>query len=710
MFAPPVAKPQTKPAASPTAKLASQRPTSATRPSGSRAVDQPHAPRRSVGNQSAPRFLSQLGLRPTGNEIGIHDEQQADASSSLTRQMARPGWSFDFSKLPLTPPDPAHLARPASSLAALPSPGILQPKLAIGRVNDPLEHEADRVANQVMRMPDPGLAITSAPARVSRKCAGCEEEEIGQVQRKAAAEPTKGSDAPAATPMTTGSDAPAAVHDVLRSAGQPLDRGSRAFFEPRLGYDLSRVRVHADTSAAESARAVGALGYTVGDHVVLADGQAGPRALLAHELVHVIQQSPTRPVLRRFPPCRQLLNAAEQTRVPETDVQQFIATQAASLGTVERELSLPGASAAPYRTEPTKGQGGDVINPQTIGEDIFGRADLAVLTGQALDIIEVKEATWPQATFAEVQLLNYISKGNRAIRDVERLWRNRGHPGDNISSVRAMRMNRLAPETPQRIGGAVVSLAWCRDGVLSFKAIGDSDQDVFVCGVNDQGRIDGFLNRAMDPAQAAVERFISQEIEARATQALQGLSLKGMLQRVLDCPLSRHLVPVSILPVGQDQILDVLVQKLQPLEAQIRAFAQSFLHRVITELRQRMQAQIRTMLQEAMAALCAKTAQMTLRELLDEFDKRMRKFTLELMPVVVEAVAAQMISEMLAALGDALVEALKAVVVAVAVVITAIVLWEVAAAIAALEGIGALLVSLGATIARLLAQFFPIFD
>lgn len=86
------------------------------------------------------------------------------------------------------------------------------------------------------------------------------------------------------------------VHEVLRSPGQPLDAATRAFMEPRFEYDFSRVRVHIDTKAAESARAVGALAYTVGQDVVFGTGQhalwsdAGLR-LIAHELTHVVQQS-----------------------------------------------------------------------------------------------------------------------------------------------------------------------------------------------------------------------------------------------------------------------------------------------------------------------------------------------------------------------------------------------------------------------------------
>jgi hypothetical protein len=88
---------------------------------------------------------------------------------------------------------------------------------------------------------------------------------------------------------------PPIVHDVLNSSGQPLDAGTRAFMEPRFGHDFSRVRVHTDARAAESARSVNALAYTVGRNVVFGTGQYSPgtgegRKLLAHELTHVVQQ------------------------------------------------------------------------------------------------------------------------------------------------------------------------------------------------------------------------------------------------------------------------------------------------------------------------------------------------------------------------------------------------------------------------------------
>jgi uncharacterized protein DUF4157 len=92
-----------------------------------------------------------------------------------------------------------------------------------------------------------------------------------------------------------GNAVPPIVHEVLRSPGKLLDDSSRSFFEPRLGRDFSRVRVHSDRRAADSAAAVNARAYTVGDDVVFGEDQFQPhtakgQSTLAHELVHTAQQ------------------------------------------------------------------------------------------------------------------------------------------------------------------------------------------------------------------------------------------------------------------------------------------------------------------------------------------------------------------------------------------------------------------------------------
>lgn len=110
------------------------------------------------------------------------------------------------------------------------------------------------------------------------ECEECKKKKM-PLQRK-----SSGAAAPALVPPI--------VHEVLRSPGQPLDAESRAFFEQRFGHDFSGVRVHTDTRAAKSAKAMNASGFTVGDHIVLsADRPPDVRRLLAHELTHVVQQS-----------------------------------------------------------------------------------------------------------------------------------------------------------------------------------------------------------------------------------------------------------------------------------------------------------------------------------------------------------------------------------------------------------------------------------
>ena len=90
-------------------------------------------------------------------------------------------------------------------------------------------------------------------------------------------------------------EVPPIVDEVLGSPGRALDVSTRAFMEPRFGQDFSRVRVHTDAKASESAEAVNALAYTVGHEIVFGKGRLEPntpagRYLLAHELTHTVQQ------------------------------------------------------------------------------------------------------------------------------------------------------------------------------------------------------------------------------------------------------------------------------------------------------------------------------------------------------------------------------------------------------------------------------------
>jgi hypothetical protein len=92
---------------------------------------------------------------------------------------------------------------------------------------------------------------------------------------------------------------------VLRSSGQPLDATTRVDMESRFGHDFSRVRVHSDSRAVESAEQVGARAYTVGHHLVLGARADRPHTapglrLLVHELTHILQQPPSSGVGEAF--------------------------------------------------------------------------------------------------------------------------------------------------------------------------------------------------------------------------------------------------------------------------------------------------------------------------------------------------------------------------------------------------------------------------
>lgn len=152
----------------------------------------------------------------------------------------------------------------------------LQRKLAIGASNDPLEREADRVADQVMAAPVRS-AVSDTPLRIQRY-AGQATESVGT--------------------------APSSVDRVLTNSGRPLEPTLRQDMEQRFGHDFSQVRVHSGVAAEQSARDVSAHAYTAGNNVVFGEGRFLPRTnegkrLIAHELTHVVQQRAMSSTIRR---------------------------------------------------------------------------------------------------------------------------------------------------------------------------------------------------------------------------------------------------------------------------------------------------------------------------------------------------------------------------------------------------------------------------
>jgi Domain of unknown function (DUF4157) len=159
----------------------------------------------------------------------------------------------------------------------------IQAKLAISQPGDPYEDEADRIAGQVMRMPDMPIQRTcSEGGSGASTCSACERKEQVVVRRR-----TDQSSARAGS----------IADDFVRNLGpgQPLDSATRVHFEPRFHRDFGDVRVHAGSRAAEMARQIHARAFTAGPNIVFGRDQYQPQSragqrLLAHELAHTLQQ------------------------------------------------------------------------------------------------------------------------------------------------------------------------------------------------------------------------------------------------------------------------------------------------------------------------------------------------------------------------------------------------------------------------------------
>lgn len=176
----------------------------------------------------------------------------------------------------------------------------LQRKLTVSQPGDRYEQEADRVAEQVMRMPEPRsrktaiISLSDQGISLQRLCTECEEE----LQRSALLEEKEALVQAEQIPgreLNVTPDLETQIQN-LKGGGQSLPESARSFFEPRFGYDFSQVRVHTDTQASELARAVNARAFTVGQDIVFGSGEyasetTAGKTLLAHELTHVLQQT-----------------------------------------------------------------------------------------------------------------------------------------------------------------------------------------------------------------------------------------------------------------------------------------------------------------------------------------------------------------------------------------------------------------------------------
>ena len=223
----------------------------------------------------------------------------------------------------------------AASTLFIQNPSLtVQAKLKVGPANDKYEQEADQVADRVMSMPESTVRrqvseeeeeeviqpksfdhkitplvqrqveegeeelIQTKPVTQSiqprlQRQVGPEEDEVAGPEKEEEEEPVQAKADTSSNRQVSGR----VERDIksMRVGGHPLPESERAFFEPRFGRDFSTVRLHTDSRSAGIARSINARAFTIGRDVAFGAGQYSPgttsgRRLMAHELVHVLQQ------------------------------------------------------------------------------------------------------------------------------------------------------------------------------------------------------------------------------------------------------------------------------------------------------------------------------------------------------------------------------------------------------------------------------------
>lgn len=181
--------------------------------------------------------------------------------------------------------------------------GLIQSKLKIGSPGDIYEMEADRVADQVMRMNGSNSLIRrmcnkcedeshgKSDNGVQRMCSECEEElhrkslfdQQGEITTKGLSGQVR--------EVSSGTES----RINQSGSGRSMSGSVINFFEPRFGYDFSNVKIHTDANADTVNRKLNSRAFTVGNEIYFRRGEYNPgsfegKRLLAHELTHVVQQ------------------------------------------------------------------------------------------------------------------------------------------------------------------------------------------------------------------------------------------------------------------------------------------------------------------------------------------------------------------------------------------------------------------------------------
>jgi hypothetical protein len=165
----------------------------------------------------------------------------------------------------------------------------VQLKLSVGATNDPLEHEADAMADKVMRMPETSFIQRKAGC----SCGDYDDEHVRLKPLASQVTPFIQTKSDGSSPV---SDSVSGKIQSSKGGGSPMQDDTKSFMENRFGTDFSDVKIHNGGESAELNRSLNAKAFTVSNNIYFNSGQYQPQAhsgrhLLAHELTHTLQQS-----------------------------------------------------------------------------------------------------------------------------------------------------------------------------------------------------------------------------------------------------------------------------------------------------------------------------------------------------------------------------------------------------------------------------------
>jgi hypothetical protein len=272
-----------------------------------------------------------------------------------------------------------------------------QAKLAVSEPTDPLEQEADRVSDQVVELGEAEAEVEDQSAGQDLKGKGAAPRVSRRLHGNVGAAATDPPEGPAVGESL--------IASTVASGGEPLTGAARDYMQPRFGHDFSQVRVYTDDRASQSAKALSAHAYTVGNNIVFAAGKYAPGSaegnrLLAHELTHVVQQTGG----------VELHRSANPTGVIQRQKDEGGGTATAELSTLEQLRQAEEEAAKKDTLSPALGGMTNIGDVQT-AKTAIGKVNLATATlemGDAGRWVGEKGEAKHKAANAEVeQLLSF---------------------------------------------------------------------------------------------------------------------------------------------------------------------------------------------------------------------------------------------------------------------------------------------------------------